>query len=199
MISASRAGSSSRAASRSMTSRFHSGMFGSGDAADRGHEGLPRASLRLQHFLPFGRQFVIAPPPLPALLHPLPLDPAPLLKPVEQLIERGDVETQRPSRTRLDQFGNVVAVPWPDLDEREDQQLGAALLQFAVENSSVYICHSHILCRLIYGVNRRRVPGKISNCAGGLRLPAAVAAPEFRRGFKPTERLESIPRRASDG
>src|SRR5215813_7438063 len=142
------------------TSRFHSGMFGSGDAADRGHEGLPRAALRLQHFLPFGRQFVIAPPPLPGLLHPLPLDPASLLKPVEQRIERGDVETQRPARTRLDKFGNVVAVPWPDLDEREDQQLGAALLQFAVEYSSVYICHSHILRRLIYGVNGRRVPGK---------------------------------------
>src|SRR5215467_12247981 len=112
-------------------SRFHSGMFGSGDAADRGHEGLPRAALRLQHFLPFGRQFVIAPPPLPGLLHPLPLNPAPLLKPVEQRIERCDMETQRPARTGLDQFGNVVAVPGPDLDEREDQQLGAALLQFA--------------------------------------------------------------------
>src|SRR5262249_19953515 len=101
----------------------------------------------------------------------MPLDPASLLKPVEQRIERGDVETQRPARTGLDQFGNLVAVPLPDLNEREDQQLGAALLQFAVENSSVYICHSHILCRLIYGVNRRRVPGKISTrarvCAAG--------------------------------
>src|SRR5262245_5739726 len=181
MISASRAGSSSRAASRSMTSRFHSGMFGSGDAADRGHEGLPRASLRLQHFLPFGRQFVIAPPPLPGLLHPLPLDPAPLLKPVEQRIERGDVETQRPARTRLDQFGNVVAVPWPDLDEREDQQLGAALLQFAVENSSVYICHSHILCRRIYGVNRGRVPGKKLVLRRWLASPHSRAASEFSR------------------
>src|SRR5262245_61827806 len=90
----------------------------------------------------------------------MPLDPASLLKPVEQRIERGDVETQRPARTGLDQFGNLVAVPLPNLNERKDQQLGAALLQFAVENSSVYICHSHILCRLIYGVNRRRVPGK---------------------------------------
>src|SRR5262245_24941979 len=130
-------------------------MFGSGDSTDRGHEGFPCAALRLQHFLPFGRQFVIAPPPLPRLLHPLPLDPAALLKPVEQRIERGDVETQRPARTGLDQFGNVVAMPGPDLNEREDQQLGAALLQFAVENSGVYICHSHILCRLIYGVNSR--------------------------------------------
>src|SRR5262245_64405964 len=145
-----------------MTSRFQSGMFGSGYAADRGHEGLPRAALRLQHFLPFGRQFVIAPPPLTGLLHPLPLDPAALFKPVEQRIERGDMETQRPARTGLDQFGNVVAVPGPSLDEREDQQLGAALLQFAVENSSVYICHSHILCRRIYGVNRKKVSRMIS-------------------------------------
>src|SRR5262245_3064096 len=102
----------------------------------------------------------------------MPLDPASLLKPVEQRVERGDVETQRPARSRLDQFGNLVAVPLPDLDEREDQQLGAALLQFAVEYSSVYICHSNILCRLIYDVNRRRVPGEVSP-----RSPPPSAAP----------------------
>src|SRR5262245_53426170 len=159
-ISASRDGSSSRLANRCLISVFHSGMFGSGDSTDRGHEGLPCATLRLQHFLPFGRQLVIAPPPLPGLLHPLPLDPAALLQPVEQRIERGDVETQRALRTGLDQLGNLVAVPGPGLNEREDQQLGAALLQFAVEYSGVYICHSHILCRLIYCVNRGWVPGK---------------------------------------
>src|SRR5262245_62814930 len=118
-------------------------MLCSGASIDRGHERLPGAALRRQYFPAFGRQFVITPPPLPGLLHPLALDPAALFQPVEQWIERGDVEAQRAARTGFDQFGNLVSVPGPNLNQRENQQLGAALLQFA-DRKSTRLNSSHL-------------------------------------------------------
>src|SRR5215813_13116084 len=119
-MAASRVGSSFKIANLRLISCSHSGIFGSGDAIDGRHKRPPGAALRRQYFLAFGRQFVITPPPLPGLLHPSPFNPAALFQPIQKWIERGDVETQLALRTRLDQFADVIAMPLPYFEKRED-------------------------------------------------------------------------------
>src|SRR5262249_23782497 len=126
----SRVGSSFKLANLRLISCFHSGMFGSGDAIDGSHKRLPGAALRRQHLFAFGRQFVITPPPLTGLLHPSPsrtglpppppFDPPTFPQPIQKRIERSDVESQLALRPRLDQFADVIAVPLPYFEKRED-------------------------------------------------------------------------------
>src|SRR5215831_435274 len=119
-MAASRVGSSFKLANLRLISCFHSGMFGSGNATDSRDKRLPGAAMRRQYFLAFGSQFVITPPPLPGLLHPSPFNPAALLQPIQKRIERSDGEAQLALRTRLDQFADVIAVPRPYFEKRED-------------------------------------------------------------------------------
>src|SRR5258706_16145394 len=132
-MAASGVGARLRLSSRCLTSFFQSGMFGSGYAIDRGHERFPCVALCGEHLPACRSQLVITSPPLSGLLHPAALDPAAFLEPVEQRVERCNVKTQGAFRARLDKFADLVAVPGPDLDQRQDQQLGAALLQLAVD------------------------------------------------------------------
>jgi hypothetical protein len=90
-------------------------MFNLRDAVDSLDKHLPATTLRSQNFSPLWRQAVIAPPPLPALLHPSALNPTALFQPIEQRIERRRVEAERPSGTLFDQFADVVAVARPNL------------------------------------------------------------------------------------
>src|SRR6185295_10378371 len=93
------------------------------------------------------RQTVVATPPLAGLLDPAAMDPAPLLEPVEQRIERRDAKLQDAVRARLDELAQVVPVPGLILDERENQQLRAPFFQLAVEHRGLDIRHSDILFR----------------------------------------------------
>src|SRR5215469_1222267 len=160
-ISASRAGASFRLASRFLTSlphsgihpsfassltdlvSLHSGMFRSrdrrGNAIHRLDERVPAASLGGQDFLPWRGKAVVAAPPLSCLFHPSALNPAALLQAIEQRVERGHVKAQRASRAPFNQFTDLVAVPRPSLQQRENQELGAALLQLPVENARIDI------------------------------------------------------------
>src|SRR5215207_4121511 len=113
-------------------------MFRVRDAADGLDELAPGVALRGEYFLPFGRQLVVAAAALPGLLHPAPLNPAPALQTVEQRVERRDVEAQHAARALLDEVADVVAVARLVLDEREDEQLSAPLLQLARENVRAY-------------------------------------------------------------
>src|SRR5688572_31986567 len=96
MIWARSAGSTRNAASRAATSVFHvcrsSGMLGLRDASDGGDEALPPRSLLSQDLLAGRSQAVIAPSPLTFFLDPAAGDPAALLEPVEQRIERGNAK-----------------------------------------------------------------------------------------------------------
>src|SRR5918911_3394431 len=134
MISASRVGRSFSPDRRFLISSPQSGMFDPRDAVARLDELPPGAALRRQDFPARGSQAVIAAAALSGALHPAPLNPAAPLQAVQERVERGDVEPQRPPRTLLDQAADVVAVPRPLLDQREDQQLGTPLLQLAREN-----------------------------------------------------------------
>jgi len=58
-----------------------------------------------------------------------------VLEPVQQRIERRDVEPEPAARPGLDEFREIVAVTRPGLDERQDQQFGTALLQLPVQGA----------------------------------------------------------------
>jgi hypothetical protein len=55
------------------------------------------------------------------------------------------VKTERASGSLFDQLADFVAVAGQSLDEREQQQLGAALLPFAIDSLIFHIWHCYIL------------------------------------------------------
>src|SRR5216684_5504794 len=118
MISTSWVESSLRDENRLVISSFQSGMFCLRNPVDRLHKCLPTTALRGENLLALGRQAVIAPAALAALLHPSPLDPSAFLQAIEQWIEGGNIEANGAAGALLDEFGNLVAVSWPSLDER---------------------------------------------------------------------------------
>src|SRR5580700_965928 len=146
-ISAARSAASGKPASRRSISFFHSGMFGPGHALDGLDEGCPAALLRRQNFASQGCQAVIPAPPLPGLFHPPSLDPAALLQPVQQRIQRRHMEAQGASGALLNELADLVAMPRAAFYQRQDQQLRTALLQLAVEDCLLHICHSNIYGR----------------------------------------------------
>src|SRR6185369_8045048 len=133
-MASSRIGPSLRGSSRLLISAFHSGTFDSCDAVYRSHELFPPAPLGGEYFSAFTRQLVVTAAALTGLLDPSALDPSALLEPVQQRIKRRDVESKHAVRASLDQLADFVAVPGPDFNQRQDQQLSAALLQLAVKH-----------------------------------------------------------------
>src|SRR5262245_6533038 len=127
--------------------RGHSGMFDSGDTADGFDEVAPSVALRFEHLRARWCQTVVAAAPLARLLDPAALDPAAFLEAVQQWVQGGDAERQQPTRSRFDQFAQVVAVARLILDQRENQELRAPFLQLAVEDRRLHILHSDILAK----------------------------------------------------
>ena len=113
------------------------------DALDGVDEGAPAGALFAQHPTALRGQLVIAAAALPGFLHPAPVDPALAFEPVEKRVERGDVELQHAVGPFGDEPGQVVAVPGLALEERQHEQVGAALLQFAII-SWCHIWRNHI-------------------------------------------------------
>src|SRR5262249_47449083 len=149
-------------------------------AVDGRDEGLPGAALPRQHLLAGAGDPVVAPAPLPGLLDPFALQPAALLETVEERVQRGDVEADHAAGAGGDELRDLVAVARAGLDEREDEQLGAALLQLSVSNR----WHSDILMRWSSGVKGASEVG----CAHG---PGRALAPAARdqRHPRPPRRL----------
>src|SRR6185503_15214169 len=110
-----------------------------------GGKALPAPALFGEHLAAGPRDAVVAAAALSGLLHPPAADPAAPLEAVQQRIQGRHREAHVPARARLDQLRHLVAVAGPVLDQREDHQLGAALLQFAIEDPRVDILHSKIL------------------------------------------------------
>src|SRR5262249_47802392 len=127
--------------------RGHSGIFDSCNPVDRANELAPGAALRGEDGGARRRETVVASPALAGLFDPPPLNPAAFLEAVEERIERGDAKRDDAARADLDQLAQVVAMPRLVLDERQDQQLGAALLQLAVEDPRFHILHSDIFAK----------------------------------------------------
>src|SRR5262245_46804257 len=107
-----------------------SGLPESGDAIEREEELLPDRAFAGEALVAGGRQAVVAAAPLAGLLDPSPLQESVVLEAVEGRVERGDVVAERPLRSLDDQASDLVAVAGPLFDERQDQEVGGALLLF---------------------------------------------------------------------
>src|SRR5262249_27440670 len=139
--------------------------------------GLP---LPDQHAPPLGGQPVEAPAPLPGALQPAAADEPPALETAEHRVERGDPETELAARARFDALADVVPVPRPCLEQGQDQELGAALLQLATEHGVLVTWSHDILLRSIY---RRTSPG-VKSCRRGRSChePGHRSAREYENG-----------------
>src|SRR6187431_1139087 len=107
MISRSRAGRSDRRASREASAAFQSGMFGPRDLFDGIDEFAPVVTLRGEDLPALRREAIEPAPALTRLLDPPAGDPAALLEPVEEGIERRDLELQPPPGSLLDQLADL--------------------------------------------------------------------------------------------
>src|SRR5262245_15016044 len=111
-------------------------MIGAGDAAHRVHELLPQRALLAQRPPPLGREAVVPSATLTVFLDPPPGDQSAGFEPAEEGIERGDAITELPARALFDEAADLVAMPRAGFEQRQDEQLGVALLQFAAEHSA---------------------------------------------------------------
>ena len=102
--------------------------FDAGDLTQRGDESPPLLALRLEDALPRVGDAVVAASALPGPLHPAPANQPALFEAIERGVERSEREAERAVRPLFDLAGDVVAVQRLFVDEREDQQIGAAFL-----------------------------------------------------------------------
>lgn len=129
----SQAGGVLKFASALRIAALKSGILDPGNARDRGHELAPTIALRRQNFSAGGREPIITASPLARLLDPPPADPPPFFQAIKQRIERSGVETQRPARPQINELPNVIAMPRPIPQQRENEQLRASFLSFTIE------------------------------------------------------------------
>src|SRR5215471_10914008 len=108
-------------------------MFVSRDATYGFHECIPGLALLSEHTSSFSRNPVESPASFLGLLDPGTPDPSALLKTVKQWIEGIDVELELAAGTRVDEFAQLIAVPWPRIEQRKNEQLGGSPLQLAIK------------------------------------------------------------------
>src|SRR5262245_56077485 len=109
-------------------------MATSDHAVDRRHEFPPGRPLLEEHAPAVRREPVEAATTLAVPFQPAPTDQAAALEPAQHGIQRGDAELELAERSPLDHLPDVVAMPRPVLEQRQDQQLGAPFLQLATEH-----------------------------------------------------------------
>src|SRR5262249_47027426 len=133
MTSASRSGESPRPESFAEISDRQSRMLTSRDAAHRSDEALPGGSLIGEHSAALRRQPIEPSPAFAGAFDPPTLNPAAPFQAIQQRVQRGDLEANSALGSLFDELAELIAVPGPVLDQREDEQLGASLLQFTIE------------------------------------------------------------------
>src|SRR5262245_23641270 len=148
-------------------------MFASGDAIDSANERRPGLALFLEHATAFGGQPIEPPPPLAGPLDPRTANPTTFFEPIEQRIERRDVEGEPAFRLDVDQLAEFIAVPGARLEQREEEQLSRSLLELAIQRAGIYISHRHILHRQTIQSQWLRAQGSGLRAQGsGLRAQA---------------------------
>jgi hypothetical protein len=108
-------------------------MLNSSDEADGFDELAPAFPLRLKNLFAGRSEPIIATPALSGFLDPASTNPAAFLEAIEEGIKGSDVEAQGTARTELDELADIVAMAGPVFHEGENEELGAALLQFAIK------------------------------------------------------------------
>src|SRR4029079_11434786 len=131
--SCSRPAGSRNDARRRRTSCSQSGMLVLCHPADRFDERGPCLSLLGKDTPPIRSHGVEAASALSRLLDPPPLDPPALLEPIQERVERIDVERQLAAGPRFNQLAEVVSVPRARVEQRQDQEFGGSFLQLAIQ------------------------------------------------------------------
>src|SRR6186997_1046145 len=147
MMSASRSGRSRKGARRAASWVRQLCVISGLDArdqVDRAHERRPTAALDGKHFAALRGQAVEPAAALAGTFGPASFNPAALLETVEEGIERRHGELERATGALLDQLADVVAVPRAVLDQRQNQQLGAAFLEFPGREPAAHM----LLCNI---------------------------------------------------
>src|SRR5262245_41415787 len=155
MISASRVGSIRAALKRFLISLFQSCIFDSCYAGDRLRKLLPLLPLLGENLAAFHGQPIVTPSSLSRLLDPAALDPPAFFKPVQQVIQRRHVKSQRAARAALDELRDFVTVSGLIFDEGEDEHLATAFFPLTIRLGS-HIFDFHIIGGSAWAVNRRK-------------------------------------------
>jgi hypothetical protein len=119
-----------------------SDIFASRHTPDRLYEDRPGLPLPRQHAPALARHLIEAAPPLAGLFDPGAFNPTALFEPIQQGIQGVDVKRELAFGAAVDQLAELIPVPGPCVEQREDEQLRRSLLQFPIERPDVHICHS---------------------------------------------------------
>src|SRR6478609_180731 len=129
------------------------------DLVERVDEVAPDASTRAEHLAAGGGQAIKTAASLTRLLDPAARDPAVFFELVQEGIERGRLETEPPIRALLDDLRQLVAMAIRSVEDREDQEFRAALLQGLRRQ----VNRRHRYATYIYDGDRRRTVGVQKN------------------------------------
>src|SRR5262249_34832149 len=132
------------ASSACVTRTAMSGMADPRNAIERGEKVLPDAALLREHLAACGGQPVVAAAALAGALDPAALDQAAVLEAIERGVERGGVKGDGAARSLVDQAADVVAVTLALVEERQDQDLGAATFELALEERRAHMWRDYI-------------------------------------------------------
>src|SRR5580658_5428749 len=108
-------------------------MAGPHNPVDRGHKLLPGIALGCEEFAPGWRQPVAASAALAVFLQPAAGDEAAVLQAEQDGVQRPDAEADLAAGTFFNQLADIVPMARAAFEQRENQQLGAALVQVAIE------------------------------------------------------------------
>src|ERR1041384_7786554 len=142
--------------------------------ADCLDEGAPAPPLGGEDLPALRGEPVVAAAALAGLLHPAAGDHAAPPEPVEQRGERRDGEAGDPAGARVDQLAQLVAVAGLVLEQREDQELGAALLPVRVRHQEPHMWQCNI-CTARGSPRQAARPGTTTAARGG-----RPSGPEWR-------------------
>src|SRR6266545_762369 len=130
----------SAALTRALTSR----MADPRHAIKREKERVPDAALLREHLTARGGQPVVAPAALASAFDPAAFDEALVFEPIQGRIERRGVERDGAAGSFLNQPADVVPVPLPLVEQREDQHLRAPSLQFPLQQRRAHMWRDYI-------------------------------------------------------
>src|SRR5580700_7295841 len=112
-------------------------MAGPHNSVDGGNKLLPGTALGLQELAPGRREPVTAAAALAVFLQPAAGDQTAVLQPEQDGVQRPDAKADLAVGTFLNQLADIVPMARPAFQQSENQQLGTAFVQIAIERHAV--------------------------------------------------------------